>query len=69
MPAILETTEIPPTSPIHLPSGGTFSDASNDKAELKVKFVIDKETFCIKLLQYGTTVVKKGDETQYKNQD
>jgi len=45
---------------------GTFSDASNDKAELKVKFVIDKETFCIKLLQYGTTAVKKGDETQYK---
>jgi hypothetical protein len=45
---------------------GTFSNASNDKAELKAKFVIDKETFCIKLLQYGTTVVKKGDETQYK---
>jgi len=45
---------------------GTFSDASNDKAELKVKFVIDKETFCIKLLKYGTTAVKKGDETQYK---
>lgn len=45
---------------------GTFSDASNDKADLKVKFVIDKETFCIKLLKYGTTVVKKGDETQYK---
>lgn len=45
---------------------GTFSDASNDKAELKVKFVIDKETFCMKLLRYGTTPVKKGDETQYK---
>ncbi len=45
---------------------GTFSDPNNDKAELKVKFVIDKETFCIKLLQYGTTIVKKGDETQYK---
>ena len=45
---------------------GTFSNAGNDKAELKVKFVIDKETFCIKLLHYGTTVVKKGDETQYK---
>lgn len=45
---------------------GTFSDASNDKAELKVKFVIDKETFCMKLLRYGTTAVKKGDETQYK---
>ncbi|MCK9411887.1 MAG: hypothetical protein M0Q53_06275 [Prolixibacteraceae bacterium] len=45
---------------------GTFSDPNNDKAELKVKFVIDKETFCMKLLQYGTTPVKKGDETQYK---
>lgn len=45
---------------------GTFSDPNNDKAELKVKFVIDKETFCIKLLQYGTTAVKKGDETLYK---
>jgi hypothetical protein len=45
---------------------GTFTDNSNDKAELKVKFVIDKETFCIKLLQYGTTPVKKGDENLYK---
>lgn len=45
---------------------GTFSDPNNDKTELKVKFVIDKETFCIKLLQYGTTAVKKGDESQYK---
>lgn len=45
---------------------GTFSDPNNDKAELKVKFVIDKEAFCIKLLQYGTTAVKKRDETQYK---
>ncbi|MCK9640806.1 MAG: hypothetical protein M0R39_12930 [Prolixibacteraceae bacterium] len=45
---------------------GTFSDPNNDKAELKVKFVIDKETFCMKLLMYGTTAVKKRDETQYK---
>ncbi|MEI7831133.1 MAG: hypothetical protein WCI31_15245 [Prolixibacteraceae bacterium] len=45
---------------------GTFTDNANDKAELKVKFVIDKETFCIKLLLYGNTPVKKGDETQYK---
>ena len=45
---------------------GTFSDANNDKAELKVKFVIDRETFCIKLLRCGTTAVKKGDESQYK---
>jgi hypothetical protein len=44
---------------------GNFSDNNNDKAELKVKFVVDKETFCIKLLQYGTTAVKKGDENQY----
>jgi hypothetical protein len=45
---------------------GTFTDNSNERAELKVKFVIDKETFCIKLLQYGTTPVKKGDENLYK---
>jgi len=45
---------------------GTFSDPSNDKAELKVKFLIDKETFCIKLLAHGTQAVKKGDESQYR---
>jgi predicted small lipoprotein YifL len=45
---------------------GTFSNNTNDKAELKVKFVIDKETFCIKLLEYGTTPVRKGDENLYK---
>jgi hypothetical protein len=38
---------------------GTFSDNSNEKAELKVKFLIDKETFCIKLLAHGTQAVKK----------
>lgn len=45
---------------------GTFSDNSNDKAELKVKFLIDKETFCLKLLAHGTQAVKKGDENHYK---
>jgi hypothetical protein len=45
---------------------GTFTDNTNDKAELKVKFVIDKETFCIKLLEFGTKAVKKGDENLYK---
>ena len=45
---------------------GTFTNKANDKAELKVKFVVDKETFCIKLLEFGTKAVKKGDENQYK---
>jgi|GEM_PF-1744093 len=45
---------------------GTFTNKANDKAELKVKFVVDKETFCIKLLEFGTKVVKHGDENQYK---
>ena len=45
---------------------GTFTNKANDKAELKVKFVVDKETFCIKLLEFGTNAVKKGDENQYK---
>lgn len=45
---------------------GTFTNSTNENAELKVKFVVDKETFCIKLLEYGTRAVKKGDETQYK---
>jgi len=45
---------------------GTFTDINNDNAELKVKFLVDKETFCIKLMEYGTKVVKKGDESCYK---
>lgn len=45
---------------------GTFTDNENDRAELKVKFLIDKETFCIKLLAHGTQAVKKGDENLYK---
>jgi hypothetical protein len=45
---------------------GTFTDNANDNAELKVKFLIDKETFCIKLLAHGTQAVKKGDENLYK---
>lgn len=45
---------------------GSFSNNANEKAEVKVKFVIDKESFSIKLLEYGTKPVKKGDETFYK---
>ena len=45
---------------------GTFCNSTNDKAELKVKFLIDKETFCIKLMEFGNKVVKKGDESCYK---
>lgn len=45
---------------------GTFTNKSNDKAELKVKFLVDRETFCIKLLEFGTKAVKKGDEKLYK---
>jgi len=45
---------------------GTFTNKANDKAELKVKFLVDNDTFCIKLLEYGTKAVKKGDESQYK---
>ncbi len=45
---------------------GSFSDNTNEKAELKVKFLIDKETFSIKLLEHGTKTVKKGDENLYK---
>ena len=45
---------------------GNFTNNANDKAELKAKFLVDKETFCIKLLEYGTKPVKKGDESLYK---
>ena len=45
---------------------GSFSDNTNERAELKVKFLIDKETFSIKLLEHGTKTVKKGDENLYK---
>jgi len=45
---------------------GTFTNSSNDKAELKVKFLVDKDTFCMKLLAYGRNPIKKGDENSYK---
>jgi hypothetical protein len=44
---------------------GTFSNSSVDNGEIKVKFLIDKVSFCIKLYEYGNNVVKKGDETVY----
>lgn len=45
---------------------GIYSNSSVEKGELKVKFLIDKVSFCIKLYEYGKKIVKKGDETSYK---
>lgn len=45
---------------------GKYSNNSTDNDELKVKFVIDKVSFCIKLYEYGKKIVKKGDENSYK---
>jgi hypothetical protein len=45
---------------------GTQSNSASDNSELKVKFLVDKVSFCIKLYEYGRTVVKKGDEKAYK---
>ena len=45
---------------------GNFTDNTYEKAELKVKFLIDKEKFSIKLLEHGTKTVKRGDENSYK---
>ena len=45
---------------------GTFSNKDNDHAELKVKFLVDKDTFCMKLLAFGRNAIKKGDENSYK---
>jgi hypothetical protein len=45
---------------------GKYSNNSMDNDELKVKFVIDKVSFSIKLYEYGKKIVKKGDENSYK---
>ncbi|MEI6678411.1 MAG: hypothetical protein WCL21_07370 [Mariniphaga sp.] len=45
---------------------GKYSNNTVDNDELKVKFVIDKVSFCIKLYEYGKKIVKKGDENSYK---
>jgi hypothetical protein len=47
------------------PIWGTYSNSSVDHSELKVKFLIDKVSFCVKLYEYGKKIVKKGDETGY----
>lgn len=44
---------------------GTFSSSAAN-GELKVKFLIDKVSFCLKLYEYGKKIVKKGDESCYK---
>ena len=45
---------------------GTFSNGTEENPELKVKFLVDKVSFCIKLYEYGRKIVKKGDENSYK---
>lgn len=45
---------------------GTYRKSNADNTELKVKFLIDRVSFCIKLYEYGQKVVTKGDETSYK---
>jgi hypothetical protein len=45
---------------------GTYSNRTIDQSEVKVKFLIDKISFCIKLYENGNKIVKKGDETNYK---
>ncbi|MEI6277256.1 MAG: hypothetical protein WCP08_14755 [Prolixibacteraceae bacterium] len=45
---------------------GSYSNSTADHAELKVKFLIDKVSFCIKLYEYGTKIVRKGDESDYQ---
>ena len=45
---------------------GTYSNSTIDHSEVKVKFLIDKVSFCLKLYEYGKKTVKKGDETNYK---
>jgi len=45
---------------------GTYSNSSAENGDLKVKFLIDKVSFCLKLYEYGKKIVKKGDETSYK---
>ncbi|HEY5509773.1 MAG TPA: hypothetical protein VIK10_01975 [Prolixibacteraceae bacterium] len=45
---------------------GTYSNNSAENGELKIKFLIDKASFCLKLYEYGKKIVKRGDETYYK---
>lgn len=45
---------------------GTYRKSDVDNTDLKVKFLIDKVSFCIKLYEYGQKIVTKGDENSYK---
>ena len=45
---------------------GTYHKSNVDNTELKVKFMIDRVSFCIKLYEYGQKIVTKGDESSYK---
>jgi hypothetical protein len=44
---------------------GNYSNSTSTNTELKVKFLIDKVSFCFKMYEYGKKIVKKGDETFY----
>lgn len=44
---------------------GSYSNNNSSNTELKVKFLIDKVSFCFKMYEYGKKIVKKGDETFY----
>jgi hypothetical protein len=45
---------------------GTYSSSTIENSEVKVKFLIDKVSFYIKLYENGKKIVKRGDETNYK---
>jgi len=45
---------------------GTYNNGSAENTDLKVKFLVDKVSFYIKLYEYGKKIVKKGDENGYK---
>ncbi len=45
---------------------GTYSKGAAENGELKVKFLIDRVSFCMKLYENGTKIVTKGDESSYR---
>ena len=45
---------------------GIYSNNTVGRGELKVKFLIDKVSFCLKLFEDGKKIVRKGDESSYK---
>jgi hypothetical protein len=45
---------------------GSYNRPGVDNTELKVKFLVDRVSFCIKLYEYGQKLVTKGDENFYR---